>query len=355
MNKKTLITKDDLEALAIGAALLGSGGGGDPAIDKLIAHRTLELHGPAQLLSVDDLKDDDFVVPIGGMGAPLICVEKIATGFEFAQVLQEIERYMGKKPTALMTVEIGGGNAFAPLTIASAIGLPILDADSLGRAFPELQMSSFNVHNMSPSPAVMVDGKGNCVVINATNAVAMESIARSVTVSFGSSAHIGLYTMSGLQAKQAVVKGSVSRAIALGNAVLQAQKNNSDPVHAILDTTQGSCIGTGIINDIQQKIEDGFLKGSVTIEDQESGNTLQLMYQNENLAAFVNNKLVASTPDIIIPIDVQTGRAITTESLSYGLRVAVIVMKSADIWYTPKGLQLVGPQVFGLKSNEEKI
>lgn len=347
--EKKLITKNDLDALAIGAALLGSGGGGDPTVDKLIARRVLELHGPARLITVDELNDNDFVVPIGGMGAPLICVEKISNGTEFITILQEIERYTGKKPTALMTVEIGGSNAFAPLSIASAVGLPILDADSLGRAFPELQMSSFNLHALPPCPAIMTDGKGNTVIINTQDAAMIESIARAVTVNFGSSAHISIYTMSGSEAKKAVIKGSVSRAIALGNAVLQAQKNNTDPVKAILAISNGSCIGTGIIQDIQQKIEDGFLNGTVSIVDQNS-KEIRLLYQNENLAAFVGDSIVASTPDVIIPVDVQTGLPITTESLAYGLRVAVIVMHSDDIWYTPQGLQLVGPQVFGFET-----
>ena len=47
--KKTLITKDDLDALAIGSALLGSGGGGDPTVDKLIAQRT-------EIISVPTIK-----------------------------------------------------------------------------------------------------------------------------------------------------------------------------------------------------------------------------------------------------------------------------------------------------------
>lgn len=343
---KKFITVDDLDALALGAALLGSGGGGDPAVDKLIAQRVLEAYGPARLITCDELADNDFVIPICGMGAPLICVEKIAVGTEFASILQEFERYTHKKPTVLMTPEIGGSNAFAPLCIASIVGLPVLDADALGRAFPELQMSSLNIHKVSPAPAVLADGKGNTVIINASDARAIESIARSITVTFGSSAHIGLYPMSGAQAKKSVVSGSLSRALKLGRAVLQARKNQKDPIQAIVETSQGRCLGIGSISDIEQKIEEGFLKGTVTIKGSDEV-ILKLIYQNENLVALHNGTIIATTPDIIIPVDVQTGEAITTESLAYGLRVAVVAMPSDTIWYTNEGLKLVGPKVFG--------
>lgn len=41
---------------------------------------------------------------------------------------------------AVMSCEIGGGNGLEPLAIGARMGLPIVDADFMGRAFPELQV-----------------------------------------------------------------------------------------------------------------------------------------------------------------------------------------------------------------------
>lgn len=39
-----------------------------------------------------------------------------------------------------MAAEVGGANSFEPLVVGAKVGLPVLDADGMGRAFPELQV-----------------------------------------------------------------------------------------------------------------------------------------------------------------------------------------------------------------------
>ena len=43
---------------------------------------------------------------------------------------------------ALMNVEIGGLNSMEPLILGAELGIPVLDADGMGRAFPELQVNN---------------------------------------------------------------------------------------------------------------------------------------------------------------------------------------------------------------------
>ena len=52
----------DLEDIAAGAALLGTGGGGDPYIGKLLARGAIEAHGAVRLISLDELADDAQVI-----------------------------------------------------------------------------------------------------------------------------------------------------------------------------------------------------------------------------------------------------------------------------------------------------
>ena len=67
---------EDLEPLARGAAILVSGGGGDPSYEILMARHQMGIYGKIPLLDVSELKDDDLVVPVAFMGAPLISLEK---------------------------------------------------------------------------------------------------------------------------------------------------------------------------------------------------------------------------------------------------------------------------------------
>src|SRR5215207_1918787 len=69
-----IIGEKELDALAIGANILGSGGGGDPAYDLLIAKECIREWGPVCLLSVEELDDQAWIAPIGYMGSPLVCL-----------------------------------------------------------------------------------------------------------------------------------------------------------------------------------------------------------------------------------------------------------------------------------------
>ena len=44
----------------------------------------------------------------------------------------------GEKVTHVMPVEIGGMNSLAPMYTAAQLGLPLVDVDCMGRAYPEV-------------------------------------------------------------------------------------------------------------------------------------------------------------------------------------------------------------------------
>src|SRR5690349_19667180 len=103
-------TIDDLESLALGSAILGSGGGGNPAYDLMFAKHQMMIHGPINMVNIEELDPDGLIVPIAFMGAPLVCIEKIRNGNEFVKIFKHIETNSKKKITAIMPIEIGGGN-----------------------------------------------------------------------------------------------------------------------------------------------------------------------------------------------------------------------------------------------------
>ena len=67
-----LLYEENIEDIALGAAVLGTGGGGDPYVGKLMAREAIRQYGPVELYSLDELDDDDLIVPSAGMGAPIV-------------------------------------------------------------------------------------------------------------------------------------------------------------------------------------------------------------------------------------------------------------------------------------------
>src|SRR6267143_6816928 len=76
------LTGQDLKDLARGAAFLGTGGGGDPYVGRLMVEQALAEGGHLTLISPEEVPDDAFVIPTAMMGAPTVLVEKIPAGHE---------------------------------------------------------------------------------------------------------------------------------------------------------------------------------------------------------------------------------------------------------------------------------
>jgi DUF917 family protein len=340
------IDATNVRAMALGCSILGAGGGGDTAIGVLAALQAIEDFGPVDVVDLDDLEDDALVMPCGGIGAPLIWIEKIDRGDEIERLIPVVERIHGATVVALMSAEIGGSNGISPVAWAARSGLPVLDADGMGRAFPEVPQVTMEVAGISANPAVMTDERGNVVVFEGIDGAWMERMERSMAVEFGGQAYSSEYQMTVRQAKTATARGTVGLAIRLGEVVLGAEH---DPVRALADEVRAAVLIEGKVVDVERRVTGGFVRGSATIDGlgDDGGRTLRLEIQNENLVALDDGRVLAMVPDIITVLDTQTARAIHTERLRYGQRVSVIAFPCDPIWRTERGLELAGPVAFG--------
>ena len=343
------IHAEDLPDIAFGAAVLGTGGGGDPHIGQLMAAASIRKHGPVKLLRPEDLHDDDLIVPVGMMGAPTVMLEKLPSGTEALAALRALETHLGKPVRAIMSIEAGGLNSTIPIGVAAEVGLPLVDADGMGRAFPELQMVTLTLHGVSSTPMVLSDEKGNAVLFETVSNLWSERIARAVTVEMGGAAMMALYPLSGLQLRQAAVHGTITLLSYIGRAAREARAAHADPVEAVRRATGGFYLFKGKVRDVQRRTVGGFARGEAHFEglDGCAGRQLTLEFQNEHLIARSGDRVLASVPDLISVLDAESGEPITTETLRFGMRATVIAMPCDPQWRSPAGLALVGPTYFG--------
>ena len=152
--------KAEIDDIARGAALLGAGGGGDRYIGELVAYGAIDDCGPVTLLDPEEVPDDALIVPFAMMGAPTVLCEKIIGGSEYKALFDIVSNHFGKKVYATMPMEAGGLNSMFPIAAAARLGLPLVDCDGMGRAFPELQMVTFTIGGVSASPMALADEKG---------------------------------------------------------------------------------------------------------------------------------------------------------------------------------------------------
>lgn len=339
------LQEDDITPLATGAWILGSGGGGSPH-DGWLNLVALYRDGVAiDLVDPGELGDDDLVAVVSTMGAPLAGQERLADPELSAAPVRALEDWLGRRFQAVMAVEIGGGNGIEPFLVGATLNLPVVDADAMGRAFPEAQMTSFAIHDLTVFPLALGDVRDNTVIVaRAASWHWMERLSRAVTTALGSTAPTAKAPRSGREVKAFAIHGSVSRAIRIGRAVGDAQRRLADPVAAVIDSEGGRLLFTGKVSDVRRRTSEGFLRGRAVLEGE---GTFEVDFQNEYLIGRHDGSPVVMTPDIICLMDVESGEAVGTETLRYGQRIAVVALPVPAILTTPRGLELVGPRAFG--------
>ena len=258
--------------------------------------------------------------------------------------------YTGEKATALISNEIGGSNSVEPLIPAAIAGLPVIDADGMGRAFPELQMKTFFVYGVPWFPMAIADEKGNSVVIRETITPAWaERLARSITVQMGCIACYAVAPMTAEQVRKTAVPNTLSMARDLGDAVKGARAEGRDPLLAILETCPGKVLFSGKVVDLDRRTAAGFARGTLALDglDEYAGERMVIEFQNENLIARREGEIVCTVPDLICAVATELGDPVTTELMRYGLRITILGFPAPALWTTPEGLAVAGPQAFG--------
>ncbi|WP_029138045.1 DUF917 domain-containing protein [Nakamurella lactea] len=339
---------DDIEDLALGAVVLGTGGGGDPYVAKIMLAEAIEKYGPVPLVDAADLDPDGLLLPVAMVGAPTVIVEKFPNGNEAHTVLRALEEHRGDKGVAVMPIEVGGMNTLFPIAVAAELGLPCVDADSMRRAFPQIEMTLLTLDGISSSPMTLADVKGNYVYFDAQDNATGEKLVRACVAQMGMIAVMSAYPMTAAQCARHAVNGSVTFALEIGRRVNAIQQGKPGAYDEFLTFCEAQILFTGKVLDIERHTTAGWARGTVTLEHlDDRSRVMRVDIQNENLIAFEDGVPLATVPDLITLMDIETGVPMTTESLGFGQRLHVIGMPAHPRWITPDGLALAGPRAFG--------
>ena len=351
------VTLDDTQAIAIGAGILGTGGGGSTYLNRLRLNNELKRRGgPVTIIQADDVPDDALVCAVGGMGAPTVSNEKLQEGQEIKRAVRALEAHRRQKMHAIVIGEIGGGNALGPMITALQCGLPVVDGDGMGRAFPELDMDTFMIYGVAPAPFALADSHGNVAIFpRIDSARQAEEFARSLTIEMGGSAALVMPVMTGAELKATIIRDTLSLAKRIGDAVLKCRARSMEPAETVAALCNGKVLFSGKIIDVERRTVQGFARGKLIISAFNAsqrnphalGQHLEIEFQNENLIARSNGEVLCTVPDLITLLTLDDGEPIGTESLRYGLRVAVLALPAPKELKTPEALAVVGPRAFG--------
>ena len=106
MTELTRVTADDLKSLALGAGILGTGGGTHPYLELLNIEKLYRDGHQVSLLSPDALADDDLVAEVGFMGAPLVTKERLPDPEQVLKAYRMMQRHAGCSFRALSALSL---------------------------------------------------------------------------------------------------------------------------------------------------------------------------------------------------------------------------------------------------------
>ena len=345
------LSATDLEDALVGSSYLGCGGGGSLAEARELIAEDLAVGRVFRAMPVEALRDGERVAcpyALGSIAPDANAPEPVVEHVTEAS-FRLLEEHLGTTFGAVILGEIGPLSLAEGLSIAARLGVPALDADTVGRAVPEINQHSVRVSGESLLPASGVTSLGDRVVLSAVaDPSRPEEVFRALSVAGGGTVGVVDSPLTGRVAKRpgVLVRDSLSLAMRIGRAAREAKAAGGDAVEAARAAGDGYTLFRGRVADWDWRDENGFLKGTVTLEG-DGGSRMVLDYINEHLVATLDGEVVATCPDLITVVDERTAEGVGNPDFERGQAVSVLGFRCDPIWRTPAGLEVFRPRYFG--------
>jgi uncharacterized protein len=360
-----------LQDFVTGLAFFGTGGGGGRLEDGMDMLRpVLERGGSIELASPDDLTEETWTCSVSSFGgrdpdAPPaaselatygLVVERLTLVERMAQAVRELEEFRRVRVGALVSVELGSAATVGTILAGMALGIPTLDSDYVGRAKPEVGQSMIAMHGGRRVPMVFVDRWGNVTIVKSTVADLMaDRLGRQISVAaygrgVGASGH--LFQLK--DAKRGLVRESLLKAIPVGRA-LRVGADSSDKLRPLIEVTSGGVLFAGTAAGTDWESDEPYTFRRFTYRITGSGGfagrECRIWVKNEHHIVWRDNKVVGTSPDILVVLDAKTNRPLSTRGeVTPGREVVVFGMEPLDPeWHSRKGHELLGPRHFGFE------
>jgi DUF917 family protein len=313
------LRRQELEDIVVGATLLGAGGGGSPIEGMKLVERIFEFGSGVDLALVDEIHDDQWGATIAGVGSPTASLTRVRT-YSPTYALELLEETCGFKSSFVIPSEVGAGNSINPMLAAVQQKIPIVDGDPVGRAAPEIQMSTFCLAGIPASPLALATEEGISAVIRAEDAHDIERVTRAITSELGGVSAVACHVVEGGLLKKHILPGTTSLSEQIGATIREAKDGSKNVASVLVDRFNGYLLGKGRVSSMNGKIRGGFDIGAVEVEGELP---LRVVFQNENMIAFRDEKLMAIVPDLICGID-KGGNPLTNVDTRQGMEITYL-------------------------------
>ena len=264
--------------------------------------------------------------------------------------MNQIESFLGRKISAVISTELGGENTAVALYVAAMTDSLIVDGDPSGRSVPALQHSTFYLGEIPICPmAVMNEFGEGAVFTNVFEDERGEELVRALAVVSRNNIAVIDHVNTAAVFKDAMIRDTISQAERIGKAFLEARDTGEDYISAVLEEGHGRQMFRGVVTDSHYETRDGYTFGEIELEGEEDfeGHSLRIWYQNENIMSWLDGEPYVTVPDLICVFNLDEGMPQINPDAEIGEHAAVVALPAPEEWTTPRGLEVFGPRSFG--------
>lgn len=355
------LTREDIYNILTGCSILGTGGGGTFENGMELIDRALAAGKSFRLASFDEVDPEILVGTPYFCGAisPLTPEEEEKFGKlplpekdPMLLAFEAVEKSLGRKIPAVISTELGGENTACAFFAAAMNDRLIMDGDPAGRSVPALQHSTYFLDGIPMYPLGASTDFGETMTVHyLCSDTRGEDILRAVAAASRNSVCIVDHIAPAGRIGSSVIRGAISRAERIGRAFNEAKDSGKDLSEAVISEAGGQKIFSGKMRSNSYETRDGYTFGDMYIEGEGEcgGHELHIWYQNENIMSWLDGKVYATVPELVVVINLDRKFPQMNPYAKAGERVDVLCLPADKPWTTEKGLALFGPKSFGFE------
>lgn len=206
--------------------------------------------------------------------------------------------------------ETGSIAIFTTIFLSLITGIPIVDGDAGGRAYPSITLSSLVNSELNPSPSILtpISTAPVCVKLYNSEYNEIENTSKNLVSSDwfyvdAFKSYGGLLAFPAIKndkIQDSLITKTISKCRDIGKTI---HKNKyKDPVKAIIDKYDGKILFSGKLSHVEQNIIPGYYSSNITIENNDKKAFIKSL--NENFFIWQGDEKhieepMAMAPDLI--------------------------------------------------------
>ena len=313
----------------------------------------LDRNGPVALARAEVLPPATPAISLCVIGSGSSLADLPPAGDEFALAVERVARLQRVRFGAVYPLAAATISSFAPVIAASQLGVPLVDADGMGRTFALIHHTAMHLAGVSVTPLVAQGATGESVLVDVLAGPRADRVLRTNVDTLGGWAALAAYPTTASMLRHAALPGTMSRLLNVGRMLL-ARTDPDVLVQRLASITGCRRLGRGRITELEHLSRPTDVTipahpSSVVVEEQDGRRRqLRMELRSEVVAVFADGELVAAAPDVINLVDVSRGELATLDSLEPGDVVDVLMTPADAVWYSAEGLAMVGPHSHGI-------